>query len=304
MGVQQIPAAEVDVDEDLVRRLLLDQHPDLADRRLTLLANGWDNVVVRIGDDLVARLPRRQMGADLVANEQRWLSEIARRLPIPIPAPVRVGGPGHGYPWAWSICAFFDGEVAADTEISDPEREARRLGEFLAALHVKAPADAPANPFRGHPVGELADRFEANLDTLAGDGRVDRRAVRRRWDELLDVGEWDGPPLWIHGDLHVANMIVRDGEIAAVIDFGDITAADPAVDFAVAWMLFGPAERAVLRAGAGARWPVDDATWQRAAAWALHFAVLYLMHSADSERFERMGISLLESVLAATDLGR
>ena len=135
VAAQNMPAAEVDITDDLVRALLAEQHPDLADLALTPLAFGWDNAIFRLGDDLVVRLPRRQLGADLVEHEHRWLPELARILPIPIPAPVREGVPGHGFPWRWSVCPFFDGDVAADVTLAAPTREAQRLGDFVAALH-------------------------------------------------------------------------------------------------------------------------------------------------------------------------
>ena len=121
--------------------------------------------------------------------------------------------------------------------------------------------------------------------------------MRTRLAELAEVAAWDGPALWVHGDLHSANILVHDGSISAVIDFGDITSGDPAVDLAVAWMLFDEADRAVFRAAAGASRPIDDATWQRGQLWALHFAVLYLLHSADAPRFQRMGTHLLAAVM-------
>ena len=291
-----MPAAEVDVKEDLVRRLLAEQHPDLADRPLVLVANGWDNVIFRLdgGDDaaLTVRVPRRQLGADLVANEHRWLPELARRLPIAIPAPVRFGEPSDEYPWKWSVCPWFDGDVAADVAPDDLGREAQRLGAFLAALHTPAPSDAPHNAYRCGPVTEPRPRFEAAVERLGP--LVDGPRVRARWEELASVEEWDGEAVWLHGDLHTANVIVRDGVISAVIDLGDVTAGDPAVDFAIGWMLFDEEDRSTLRVATGG---VDDATWSRAEAWALHFAMMYLLHSADSERFERMGTSLLTRLL-------
>ena len=295
MTAQNTPAAELDVTATLVRSLLTAQHPDLADRPLTLVANGWDNVIFRIGDDLVARLPRRQMAADLVANEQRCLPLLAPLLPIAIPVPLRTGEPNAAYPWHWSIGPWFDGDVAADVELVDPTAEAERLGSFLAALHRSAPPDAPLNPFRAQPVAELHDRFVPRVDQL-GD-RVDRVAVMSLFDELIDVPEWTNPAVWVHGDLHTANVLVADGRVTAVIDWGDITSGDPACDLAVGWMLFDDDDRTVFRAAAGTGRVIDDATWQRGAAWALHFAVMYLAHSADSERFERMGTSLLARLL-------
>jgi aminoglycoside phosphotransferase (APT) family kinase protein len=147
------------------------------------------------------------------------------------------------------------------------------------------------NPFRGHPVGELTSRVDDNLARL---GLSRAGEVRERWRVLAAAPEWEGPALWLHGDLHVANLLVRDGRIAAVLDFGDITGGDPAVDLAVGWMLFEPADRATFRAAVG---DVDDATWARAEAWALHFAVVYLANSADNPRIARMGAALLTAVL-------
>ena len=297
MAAQNMPAAEVDITDDLVRALLAEQHPDLADLALTPLAFGWDNAIFRLGDELVVRLPRRQLGADLVEHEHRWLPELARILPIPIPAPVREGVPGHGFPWRWSVCPFFDGDVAADVTLAAPTREAQRLGDFVAALHQPAPPDAPYNEFRrGKPIAEFVPRIDANLDHL-GPAVEELRHIHHRLEELADVAEWDGPALWVHGDLHSANLIVSDGSISAVIDFGDLTSGDPAVDLAVAWMLFDEADREVFRAAAGAARPVDDATWRRGQLWALHFAVLYLLHSADAPRFQRMGTQLLAAVV-------
>jgi len=291
-----MPAAEVDITDELVQGLLAAQHPDLADLPLSLVAFGWDNAIFRLGDDLCVRLPRRELAAELVRHEQRWLPSLAPRLPLPIPAPLRIGAAADGYPWAWSVCPWFDGEVAADSALASPQREARRLGEFAAALHRPGPTDVPHSAFfRGAPIDVLTPRVDENLAVLGFD-RADE--VDRRWRELLDAAPWGGPPLWIHGDLHTANLLVASGAISAVIDFGDITAADPAVDLAIAWMLFGPTERAVFRdAASGGPFPVDDDMWCRAEAWALHFGILYLLNSADNPRFTRMGAALLANVL-------
>lgn len=294
MAAQNMPAAEIDIDDGLVRRLLADQHPDLAALPLTLVANGWDNAIFRLGGDLAVRLPRRQLGADLVVNEQRWLPDLASRLPLPVPVPLRVGLPSGDYPWNWTVVAWFDGDVAADVELVDPLVEARRLGRFVDALHAPAPADAPVNPFRGQPIDELRPRVVNSIERLGGS--IDAAAVTARLDRLTDVDDWNGAPLWLHGDLHSANLLVRDGTICAVLDFGDITSGDPAVDLAIGWMLFDDEALAVFRESAGT---IDDATWSRAQAWALHFALLYLLHSADNPRFGRMGAHLLERVVPA-----
>lgn len=293
-----MPAAEVDVNTELVASLLAEQHPDLADLLLVELANGWDNVIFRLGDELTVRVPRRHAAAVLIEHEQAVLPGFAARLPIPIPATVRIGRPGCGYPWSWSVNPWFEGEVAALSSFIDPARQAHLLGEFLAALHVDAPIDAPLNPFRGRFIGNNTAVFVERVEQLRGTGVIDVDAAISWWHHLVDVEPWGGSARWIHGDLHGANMLVADGAISAVIDFGDVCAGDPATDLSVAWALFDAGDRAVLRAAAGgADEAVDDATWQRAQAWALHFAVMYLLHSADNPLLGQMGRALVAVLL-------
>src|SRR6516164_7661202 len=187
-----MPAAEVDVSAGLVRRLLAGQHPDLAGQPVEFLANGWDNVMFRVGEELVARLPRRTLGAQILAHEQRWLPLLAPRLPLPVPYPERIGHPAHGYPWTWSIVPYLPGEPAATAAGLDLPAAAGAVAGFLGALHVPAPADAPANPFRGVPLRERAPNFAINLDTLAG--QVDRDAVLGVWEDALAARAFAGSP--------------------------------------------------------------------------------------------------------------
>lgn len=291
-GAQNTPAAEVDVDESLVRALLGEQHPDLAGLPLMPLASGWDNAIFRLGDDLVVRLPRRQLAAALIEHEHRWLPELATRLPMPIPVAVREGRPAEFYPWAWSICPWFPGTVAARTPVEDRPLAARVLGEFVAAMHQPAPADAPENPFRGVP---LSKRDGVTRERIAQLGDLlDAPAVTACWDEALAVPPWSGPALWLHGDLHPANLLVHRGRLSAVIDFGDLTSGDPATDLAVAWMMFPADLRPVFRGAAG---DVDDDTWARALGWALSLGVAYLAHSADNPMFADLARWTLDAAL-------
>jgi aminoglycoside phosphotransferase (APT) family kinase protein len=189
-----MPAAELEITADLVRRLLAAQQPDLAGLPVEPLANGWDNTLFRLGDDLVARLPRRTLGARIVVNEQRWLPSLAPRLPLPVPVPVRTGVPGEGYPWPWSIVEFLPGTPASDGPPLDPRRAAADLGGFFGALHVTAPPAPPANPYRGVPLGQRAANFEQNLAAVAG--QVDQDAVLAAWEAALAAPAWDGASVW------------------------------------------------------------------------------------------------------------
>ena len=288
-----MPAAEVDIDATLVRALLREQHPDLAGLDLTLLASGWDNTIFRLGDTLTVRLPHRRLAAPLIEHEQRWLPELAARLPLPIPAPVRQGRPAHGYPWSWSVTPWFPGTPACDASLSDLALAARTLGQFVAALHRPAPADAPENPWRGTPLIERGSRVHEHLTQL--EGTVDTDALRSLWVELVETPPWPGEPLWIHGDLHPANVLVHDGKLSAVIDFGDLTSGDPATDVSVAWMLLPPQLRGEFRTAAG---DIDDNTWARARAWALSLGLVYVAVSHEHPRMVRIGREVLDAVLA------
>jgi aminoglycoside phosphotransferase (APT) family kinase protein len=301
VAVNRMPAADVEVSADLVRRLLADQHPDLARLPVEFLANGWDNELYRVGDGLLARLPRRALGAEIIKNEQRWLPGLAPRLPLPVPYPERTGVPAHGYPYSWSVVPYLPGVPAAQASSFDRAGAAAAIGGFLGALHVPAPADAPANPFRGVPLAGRAGSFAANLALLtgqAGQVHVGRDAVLRVWDAALAAPGYDGPPVWLHGDLHPANILVNDGQVSGVIDFGDITAGDPASDLSVAWMLLPPGcHDSFWSAYQAADGRPGDAlrTWARG--WALNLAIALLAHSEDNPVLLEVGRRTLSTVL-------
>ncbi len=296
VAVKRMPAADVEVSADLVRRLLAGQHPDLARLPVEFLANGWDNELYRIGDRLVARLPRRALGAKIITNEQRWLPGLAPRLPLPVPAPERTGVPGCGYPYPWSVVPYLPGVPAAQAGSFDPAAAAAAVGGFLGALHVPAPADAPANPVRGVPLAARAGIFAASLARIGG--QVDRDAVLRAQDAALAAPGYDSPPVWLHGDMHPANILVDDGRVSGVIDFGDITAGDPASDLAVAWMLLPPGSHARFWAAyQAAGGQPRDALRARARGWALNFAIVFLAHSEDNPVLRRVGRRTLGAVL-------
>jgi aminoglycoside phosphotransferase (APT) family kinase protein len=286
------PPAEVDIDELLVRSLLRMQMPDLADLPLSLIAFGWDNVIYRLGEDLVARLPRRAVAATLIDHELQWLPVLAPVLPLPIPAPVRAGRASGRYPWAWSVCPWLPGVVAEQATLESPRKAAEALGRFIAALHRPAPSDAPENPVRGIPLRDRAPLVLEHIDAIAD--VVDVDAVRACWEDVLATPAWPGPPLWLHGDLHPLNVLVENGQPSAVIDFGDLTAGDPATDLSLAWMMFSPELRVVFRDSAG---EIDDNTWRRARGWALALSIAYLANSADNPLIARIGRRTLKAAL-------
>lgn len=297
-----MPPADVDITTGLVARLLSEQHPDLVDLEIKWLANGWDNVLFRLGSDLAVRLPRRVMAAPLVANELRWLPGLAARLTLPVPVPTRAGRPSGEYPYQWAVVPFFHGEPLGTSELADPDRAAELIGTFVGSLHVEAPPNAPHNPYRGQPLAErhvvTTQRLEVQGAWLSAEGiRADQ--VHDAWSDALEVEPWSGPPVWLHGDLHPMNIIGRAGQLSAVIDFGDLTAGDPATDLMVAWYLFDPARREVFRKAVGATGnPLDDATWERGRGWAITHAAAILANSDDNPEMRAVGLRALCRVIS------
>ncbi|WP_336698731.1 aminoglycoside phosphotransferase family protein [Curtobacterium sp. USHLN213] len=287
------PAAEVDVDVPLVAALLRDQHPDLADLPLAIVASGWDNVVVRLGELLAVRLPRRAAAAALIEHEQRWLPEIAHRVAaiVPVPDPVRTGRPALGYPWSWSVVRWLPGTPAG--ERAGGVQVAEALAAFVELLHVPAPPDAPVNPVRAVP---LATRSDSVLTRLATADVPRARELAAVWRTAAALPAYAGPPVWVHGDLHPFNVLVDtapDGgtRLSAVVDFGDVTAGDPAVDLATAWLTLDREARRTFRARVAA----DGDTWERARAWAV--SIGSALHLSDDRAFRAVARRVIGEVL-------
>lgn len=257
----------VEIDEGLVRGLLREQHPDLASLSLRQVALGWDNEIWRLGDELVVRLPRSVGAGQLMERELMWLPELEGRLPLPIPTPVRRGEPSVAYPSRWAVVRWVGGESAEKAVIEGGERNAATLANFLRALHREGPVDAPA----GYTLADKAEEFHRTTESvrwrLKGPGRL-----REMFEVAVAAPRWDGPALWVHADLHPANVTVVDGNLAGVIDFGMLCVGDPAVDLAAAWMLL-PGDTSTFFSTYG---QVDFATMQRSRGWAVVFGILLL----------------------------
>jgi aminoglycoside phosphotransferase (APT) family kinase protein len=260
------------------------------------IGEGWDNRLFRLGDDLAVRVPRRAASAALIEQEQRWLPQLSAQLPLPIPVPRRVGRPGCGFPWPWSITPWFPGQTALREQPADLSTAAVALGQFLRALHQPAPAEAPHNPWRSVPLAARTSVLKDHLQPV--DGLVDRAAVLELWARALSAPPWSGPPQWIHGDLHPGNLLVREGRLSAVIDFGDLAAGDPATDLSIIWMLLPPSTRSVFRASARGEFaPVDDHTVLRARGWAVALGVAYVVNSRDDEAMGALGLATVSAAL-------
>ncbi|MEV0150504.1 MULTISPECIES: phosphotransferase [unclassified Nonomuraea] len=261
---------EIEVSAELVRDLLRDQHPDLADRPVRLGARGWDNQLWRLGDDLAVRLPWATKDADeLLLKEHTWLPALAPRLPLPVPVPQRLGEPSARFPRPWIVTTWVPGEPADRAPVTRGAEAADALAAFLTALHRPAPAEMDTTGRgRGGPLAGSSEWVGRQLAEATERGLIpDPDAVRAVWDDAAAAPDWAGPALWLHGDLHAANVLTADGTICGVIDFGDLFAGDPAVDLAAAWTLLpdGTADRLYE----AYRPAPDAATLRRARGWAV-----------------------------------
>lgn len=284
-----VPASELDVDSALVQTLLRTQHPDLADLPVTPLANGWDNFMFRLGAALIVRLPRRTASAALVASEQTWLPRLAPALSLPVPVPVRVGVPDGHFPWSWSIVPWFAGEPADTARLSC--EQAQLFARFLRELHQHAPADAPSSAVRGVPLQQRATAIAERMERLRVVSPNITPRIDAAWQRALEAAAHD-ERRWLHGDLHALNVLVSEGRISAVIDWGDLTAGDEATDLASAWTLFADPEarRALLRGYAP-----SAACLARALGWGIGFGAMLLDAGlVNSPRLAAIGRATLE----------
>uniref|UniRef100_UPI0031580533 aminoglycoside phosphotransferase family protein n=1 Tax=Micromonospora sp. S4605 TaxID=1420897 RepID=UPI0031580533 len=262
------------IDVGLVRRLVAAQFPRWADLPVRPVAvGGWDNRTFHLGDRMTVRLPCGAGYALQVAKEQRWLPVLAPRLPLTVPTPLAAGEPGAGYPHPWSVYRWIDGDTARPERIADLTEFATTLAGFLAALRRVDPVGGPAagrhSAWRGAPLRTYDAETRRAIDAL-GD-RIPRDAVTAIWTAALAT-TWDRPPVWFHGDIAFGNLLVREGRLAAVIDFGCCGVGDPACDTVIAWTLLDGPSRAAFREALG----VDDATWARGRGWALWKALITL----------------------------
>jgi aminoglycoside phosphotransferase (APT) family kinase protein len=287
------PAAEVAVDVSLVRRLLRSQFPHLSRLAVRPVESaGWDNMIFRLGADLAVRLPRRRIGADQTEKEHRWLPVLGPQLPLAVPVPVGEGMPGEGYPWRWTVCPWLPGEVAALAPVTDMSQVAMSLARFIGVLQAIDSTAGPVSMFRG---GTLASRDPVSQASAAAlQDSLDVRPVLAAWEAAVAVPVWPGPPVWMHGDLHPANMLVSNGQLTGIIDFGLLGVGDPACDLMVAWTYLSADARQVFRDAL----TVDDPTWARGRGWALHLGLMAAAVSADNPVLGNIGRGAISAVLS------
>jgi aminoglycoside phosphotransferase (APT) family kinase protein len=291
-----MPDPKLTIDTDLVRQLIDAQFPQWRHLPVSPVASGgWDNRTFHLGDDMTVRLPSAAPYALQVEKEHRWLPRLAPLLPLPIPVPLAMGKPGEGYPWHWSVYRWIEGETAKTAEIADIRLFAVDLAKFLIALRridsARGPAPGQHNFFRGGPLSVYDNQTREALQALQG--QIDTQAATAVWDAAL-AATWHGPPVWFHGDVAWCNLLVENGRLSAIIDFGTSGIGDPSCDLAIAWTFFEGESREAFRTAI----VVDDATWARGRGWTLWKALITVAgHDANQAEAERSR-RVIDDVLA------
>lgn len=284
------------IDAALVQRLIATQYPHWAHLTVEpVLPGGWDNRTFRLGHRMSVRLPSAAAYVAQVEKEHKWLAVLAPQLPLPIPVAIAKGAPAFGYPWPWSVYAWLDGEPAREDLIDSEEAFARTLAGFLVDLHridiTDAPLAGPHNFYRGGALSIYDGETRSALELLAG--CIDTASALKVWESAMG-STWSNPNVWVHGDLACGNLLVKEGKLSAVIDFGSSAVGDPACDLVIAWTMFGEESRHVFRSALA----LDDATWARGRGWALWKALITLAKLDESQRKVDKSNQVIQRILA------
>ncbi|WP_329253181.1 aminoglycoside phosphotransferase family protein [Streptomyces canus] len=265
---------EIPVDETLVRSLLKAQRPEWADLPLSPAGAGTDNIMYRLGDDLLVRLPRTADNGNSVRKELEWIPRLAPFLACPIPEPVHAGTPTDIFPLVWSVYRWIDGDEAGPDTVQDWAAFGADLAAVARELHgidlMGATRADGLSWYRGgslEPCDQWVGRCLNECRTTVG-SELDLDTLEQLWQAALALPEPSGPHVWLHGDLKPTNLLVREGKLHAVIDFGGLSVGFPDAEHATLWDLPPQARQAY--------WDtlnLDEATWTRARAWAIAVGV-------------------------------
>ncbi|QTH42793.1 aminoglycoside phosphotransferase family protein [Cohnella sp. LGH] len=272
----------IEITGELVRRLINSQFPEWMSLDIELVAkSGHDNRTYRLGRELTVRLPSHESYASAIQKELTWLPIFKPHLSLPIPVPVAHGKPSNEYPLPWSINRWIEGDTVTHDNVLDLGEFAEDLARFLKELEaIDSSKGIPAGVQNFHRGGDLAvydDDTRSIIETLSG--QYDQRLLTEIW-ELSLATRYSLAPLWLHGDVAVGNLLVRDGRLCGVIDFGTMGVGDPSSDLVMAWNFFDDASREIFLK----RMNFDADTVNRARGWALWKALItYAWNDKDSE---------------------
>ncbi len=263
---------QLKIDVELVHQLINSQFPKWKDLSIEPVAlSGWDNRTFHLGEKMLVRMPSSEQYVAQVEKEHKWLPKLAPLLPLEIPEPLAMGQPDAGYPWKWSVYRWIEGDVAIPTNIADLCDFAKDLAHFLIAFQridsAGGPAAGPHSFYRGGSLKVYDEQMRQAIDVLKD--KIEGDIATEIWDRALNT-HWNDLPVWVHGDISAGNLLVQNGKLSAVIDFGQLAVGDPSCDLMIAWTLFEGESRDAFRSILS----LDSDTWDRARAWTLWKAMV------------------------------
>lgn len=276
------------ITAELAHKLIIEQFPEFADLPVVSVEKqGHDNRTWRLGNHLLIRMPTEESYALKVPKEQDLLPKFASCFSIEIPVPVKMGNPSTDYPYAFSIYKWLEG-ISINLLILDnncKERLAADLAKFLKELqnikHIDGPEPGQHNWWRGDHVSVYDSGAREQIMALSS--IINEKKALDLWERACKT-QWKHNPVWIHGDFAIGNMLMKDGKLSALIDFGGMAKGDPACDLVIAWTFFeGKARQIFIN-----EMNLDEDTWLRAKAWALWKATFELCELKDKNSPEAL----------------
>ncbi|WP_445479755.1 aminoglycoside phosphotransferase family protein [Lysinibacillus irui] len=262
----------ININVELVQNLIKEQFPEWSNLEIKPVKNsGHDNRTFHLGENMSVRLPSAEGYVPQVEKEHKWLPVLSKHLSLPISIPLAKGKPSKDYPYPWSIYKWLEGETVARENIVDLNQFAKDLGGFLVELQSIDASEGPSagihNFYRG---GDLAVYDEQSKNAIENNKKFfNEYLLKEIWELSLD-SKWVGEPVWLHGDVAPGNILVKDGKLYAIIDFGILGVGDPSCDAAMAWTFFDDNSRKVFKTAL----KMDEGTWNRARGWALWKALI------------------------------
>lgn len=284
------------IDENLVRELIGAQFPHWSHFDLKRInSNGTDNVIFRLGNEMCARLPLIPSASEKLNKELACLP-LLPDLPLEIPTPIASGEATKAYQSPWAVYRWIEGIEVNAAGLNDMDAAAESVAEFVRALHESDASEIPSygqqNNFRGCPLKERDIPTRHAVEDLSDIYNVTE--LMDFWEKTLTISHWDNHLVLIHGDIHAGNLLMRNGNVTAVVDFGLMGIGDPAVDLIVNWSLLTKITRERFRSVL----KTDDDTWFRGRGWALSTAVIALAYYRHSNHFlTKMSKRVISEVL-------
>lgn len=236
--------ADIPISEELAAKLVRRQFPEFRTAGCRKFGEGFDNLALLVDERVVFRFPRRLIAVRLLEKETEFLPLLAPRLNLPIPLPEWQGEPTTEYPHPFAGYHQLSGVTLCRSGLSVVERNhlAAPLGRFLKQLHAIPLSELP-------PIDYPFARLRPEICRPHALSRLEELAQKvpdlpvTRLEKILNrpcPGPEETPQALLHGDIYVRHILVDDGKLSGIIDWGDLHTDATARDLMAGWMFDSP----------------------------------------------------------------